>query len=236
MKRIIYFLVFISLSVMLSGCYSSSGAVAYNSNSSVRSFGGDYDNDLIASNSSDAFYDTNKDKEVKKIIFSAYLNLKVKDIDTANAKIVSIAKKYNGYVQELGTYSSIIRVKSDNLNEAVKEIELLGKITRKNISGQDVTDDYLDFQIRLENAEKARKRYLELLEKAENVEAAVKVEKELERLNETIELIKGKINRVDHLSNFSTITISIDEKKKPGIIGYIGLGLYYSVKWLFVRN
>ena len=236
MKRIIYFLVFVSLSLILSGCYSSNGATAYNSNKSVRFIGGDYDNNLIASNSGDAFYDTNKDKEIKKVIFSAYLSLKVKNIDTANAKIVSIAKKYNGYVQELGTYSSTIRVKSDNLNDAVKEIELLGKITRKNISGQDVTDDYLDYQIRLENAEKARKRYLELLEKAENVEAAVKVEKELERLNETIELIKGKMNRINHLSDFSTITISIDEKKKPGIIGYIGLGLYYSVKWLFVRN
>jgi hypothetical protein len=77
---------------------------------------------------------------------------------------------------------------------------------------------------------------LELLAKAENVEAALKVEKELERLNSTIDLLKGKMNRINHLAEFSTITINLKEKKKPGIIGYVGIGIYRSVKWLFVRN
>jgi hypothetical protein len=99
-----------------------------------------------------------------------------------------------------------------------------------------VTDQYADFSIRLENAEKARMRYLELLEKAENVQSALLVEKELERLNETIELLKGQMNRIDHLAAYSTITVYLTEKKKPGVLGYIGIGLYKSVKGLFVRN
>ena len=74
------------------------------------------------------------------------------------------------------------------------------------------------------------------MEEAENVEAALKVEKELERLNEKIDLLKGKINRIDHLSEYSTISINYEQHKKPGILGYIGLGLYKGVKWLFVRN
>jgi hypothetical protein len=86
-------------------------------------------------------------------------------------------------------------VKSEHLNDAIKEISELGKVQGKSLSGQDVTEEYLDFQIRLENAEKSRERYLELLAKAENVEAALKVEKELERLNGTIDLLKGKMNR-----------------------------------------
>lgn len=99
-----------------------------------------------------------------------------------------------------------------------------------------MTEDYLDFKIRLENAEKSRERYLELLSQAENVEAALKVEKELERLNASIDILKGKMNRIDHLSEFSTITVNLKEKKKPGPLGYIGIGLYRSVMWLFVRN
>lgn len=156
--------------------------------------------------------------------------------DTANAHIEKIAKKYNGYVNEIGTYKTIIRVESKHFEDAVGEITALGKLQHQNISGEDVTEEYLDYKIRLENAEKARKRYLELLEKAENVEATLKVEKELERLNEIIDLLKGKMNRLDHLSEFSTITIRLKEKKKPGILAYVGLGLYHSVKWLFVRN
>lgn len=139
-------------------------------------------------------------------------------------------------MSESGTYRAVIRVKSDQLNEAITTIEQLGKLTNKNVSGQDVTNEYRDYKIRLENAQKARNRYLELLKIAENVEATLKVEKELERLNNTIDLLKGKMNRIDHLDQFSTITINLKEKKNPGILGYVGLGLYHAVKWLFVRN
>jgi hypothetical protein len=88
----------------------------------------------------------------------------------------------------------------------------------------------------LDNASNARKRYLELLAKAETVEAALKVEKELERLNGEIDSLEGKINQLKHLSEYSTITVYLEEKVKPGILGYVGIGLYESVKWIFVRN
>jgi hypothetical protein len=172
----------------------------------------------------------------RKVLRSATIFLTVLQPDSSNVRIVEIAKKNDGYVSQLGSEKTIIRVMSHKLDQTIEAISTLGRVERKNVSGHDVTEDYLDFKIRLENAEKARQRYLELLEKAENVEAALKVEKELERLNESIDLLKGKMNRVDHLATFSTITIHLKEKKKPGIIGYVGIGIYRSVKWLFVRN
>jgi DNA-binding PucR family transcriptional regulator len=177
-----------------------------------------------------------KSDDVKKVIYNSSIYLTVKIPDTASVRIAEIAKKYNGYVQQSGTTSSVIRVEAHQMNAALNDISSLGKVTKKNSSGQDVTDQYADYAIRLDNAEKARLRYLELLERAENVEAALKVEKELERLNETIELMKGKMNRIDHLTSYSTITVYLTEKKKPGVIGYVGIGLYKAVKWLFVRN
>ncbi len=193
-----------------------------------------YGSEKLLASKDGEYYDVERNE--KRIFFSASLSLTVDIPDTANFYIEKIAGKYHGYVNETGTYRTIIRVKSGNFNDAIEEISALGKVQNKSLSGQDVTDEYLDFKIRLENAEKSRGRYLELLAKAENVEAALKVEKELERLNETIDLIKGKMNRIDHLSEFSTITIHLKEKKKPGLIGYVGIGLYYSIKWLFVRN
>jgi len=172
----------------------------------------------------------------KKIIYSSSMDLTVKVPDTTAVQIGNIAIKYKGYVQQTGTTMCVIRVEAKHLKTAMDEIALLGKVTNKTSFGEDVTDQYADFAIRLENAEKARMRYLELLSKAENVQAALLVEKELERLNETIELMKGQMNRIDHLSTYSTITVYLKEKKKPGIIGYIGIGVFKAVKWLFVRN
>ena len=172
----------------------------------------------------------------KKIIYSSTIDLTVKIPDTAAVQISGIATKYKGYVQQTGTTMCVIRVEAKHLKSAMDEIALLGKVTNKTSYGEDVSDQYADYAIRLENAEKARMRYLELLARAENVQAALLVEKELERLNETIELMKGQMNRIDHLSTYSTITVYLKEKKKPGVIGYIGIGVYKAVKWLFVRN
>jgi len=172
----------------------------------------------------------------RKIIYDASLELSVKNPDSAFVAVKNIAKKHSGYTQAIESHKTTIRVKYTELNQALSELMALGKVEWKNIRGDDVTEAYTDYKIRLDNAEKARNRYLELLNKAVTVEEIIKVEKELERLNETIDLLKGKMNRIDLLSEFSTITVYLDEKPKPGIVGYVFVGLYKGMKWLFIRN
>lgn len=170
------------------------------------------------------------------VVYHAKAELTVSNVDTVNYQLTQIAKKYDGYVVTLGSKQSSIRVKAVFLQNAVEEVLRSGNVRRKIISGLDVTEEYNDFTVRLENANKARQRYLELLARAENVEAALKVEKELERLNGEIDLITGKLNRLSHLSDFSTIDVELAEQKKIGVLGYIGIGIYKAMKWLFVRN
>ncbi len=181
-------------------------------------------------------YSKKSDITERKILYDAYIEISVKDVDTAFGRIMPLTEKYEGYMTNRSLSRTVIRVKSEHFEAAIIEIEALGKVTSKRITGNDVTEEFSDSQIRLENAERARDRYLELLDQAENVQAALMVEKELERLNGEIERLKGRINRLNHLEEYSTITIIIRERKKPGILGYVGIGLYHSVKWLFVRN
>ena len=177
-----------------------------------------------------------KAKDARVVIYRASAELVVSNVDTVNIRLSQIAKRYGGYVVVLGNKQSSIRVEAIHLEKALNDVLRSGRVRRKTISGQDVTEEYNDFTVRLENANKARQRYLELLARAENVEAALKVEKELERLNGEIDLITGKLNRLNHLSEFSTIEVALVEKKKIGVLGYVGLGIYEAVKWLFVRN
>lgn len=172
----------------------------------------------------------------RKIVYDASMRLDVKNVDSALVAAKEIAKKYEGYTQSIETSSTTIRIKNTRLNEAMHDLSKLGKIKWKTIKGDDVTEAYTDYQIRLDNAEKTRARYLELLNKATTVDEILKIEKELERLNENIDLIKGKMNRIDHLASFSTVTVYFQEKTKPGILGYPIIGIYKGIKWLFVRN
>ena len=170
------------------------------------------------------------------VLYNASITLLLKAPDSLNKKLPLLTKKYDGYVMTVGDNLSTIRVPAAQLNNVLQELSALGKVTARSLSGQDVTDDYTDYTIRLDNAEKARLRYLQLLEKAENVDAAVKVEKELERLNSEIDLLKGKLARFDHLAAFSTVTIHLEKKHKIGLLGYPFVGLYKGIKWLFVRD
>jgi hypothetical protein len=170
------------------------------------------------------------------VIYNADMDIIVSVSDSATVRLTEITNLYGGYIQSLSNKKAIIRIKSDQLNNTIADISKIGKVKRKIVSGNDVTEQYLDLQIRLDNAYNARKKYTELLDKSTSVEAALKVEKELERLNVEIDALEGKLKRLDHLSEFSTITVYISETIKPGILGYIGIGLYESVKWLFVRN
>lgn len=171
----------------------------------------------------------------RKVIYNARLTLTVKNIDSANAFITSLVNNYEGYLVTVGNSKTEIRVKSIFLNNTLSDLNKIGTVTNKNVFGQDVTEEYFDNEIRLENAKKARQRYLELLQKAENVATTLLVEKELERLNGEIDIIEGKLKRMNHLTEFSTIDIYLEQKEKLGILGYIFVGLFKGIGWLFVR-
>ncbi len=40
---------------------------------------------------------------------------------------------------------------------------------------------------------------------------------------------------MNHLTDFSTIEIYLEQKEKLGILGYVFVGLYKGIEWLFVR-
>lgn len=229
MKNIAFIFSFI---ILLASCTANRSA-AYDSYRNVGFVGGNNLSGFSSDNSSDQLAGF---KESQMIIYNASVGLTVKNPDSAAAKVTAVAKKYEGYVVSVSNSYVSIRVKSENLNSAVKEIETFGKVRYKTISGNDVTMEYNDLTIRLDNANKARQRYLELLSKAEDVKAALEVEKELERLNKEIDLLEMQIRNINQQVDYSLINVSIEERKQPGILGYAFIGLYKGVKWLFVWN
>ncbi len=173
----------------------------------------------------------------RMINYSANVSIEVKkQADTTLAQIGRLAKELGGWVESSSTNYCRIRVRSENFQNALTRIETLGKVTSKNIYADDVTEQHADLKMRLENAEKARTRYLELLAKAQTVDEMLKVEKELERINLVIEQLKSSLEQVEENNRYSLITVYVKEKTKPGIVGYVFVGLYKGVKWLFVRN
>ena len=171
---------------------------------------------------------------VRKVMYSMKYLFTSDQPDSIHIKIVQIAKKYNGYIVEQTNDMTTIRIPSKNQIEALTTIEGMGKVSKKELSGKDVTEEYEDLNIKLETLEKARKRYLELLDKAEDVKATLEVEKELERVNKEIDLLKGKLTNMTHLIEYITIEVRTEKTVRPGPLGWIFYGVYKGIAWLFV--
>ncbi|MEL7163395.1 MAG: DUF4349 domain-containing protein [Bacteroidota bacterium] len=171
----------------------------------------------------------------RKLIYAAHLVLSAPEPDTVINRIITLAENYGGNIVATDGQQATIRVPVQRFTAALEEVETFGKLKDKRIMGEDVTDEYRDYAIRLDNAERSRQRYLELLDLAKNVEEAITVERELERLNETIDLLKGRLNRLEQLEAYGTISVYVNKKAKLGPLGAIFKGLYSGVRWLFVR-
>ena len=170
----------------------------------------------------------------RKVIYNIYFSLEADYPDTVINNLQTMAKSYKGYIVSIRKNNLTIRIPAAKSSGFIKEIENAAKVKDKHISGKDITEEYVDLEIKIDNLEKARQRYLELLAKAEDVTATLNVEKELERIQRQLDLLKGREKKLSHLVEYVTIDIDVNVGVKPGPLGYIFVGLYKAAKWLFV--
>ncbi len=170
------------------------------------------------------------------VVSDAAIKLKSESPDSVHRTVISLALNNGGYVLRSTNDQTAIRLLAERFHDAVDEILVLGEVLDKEITGKDVTEQYRDLQIRLENAMKTRERYLTLLGKAKSVQEIARIETELERVNTGIETLKGKINRLSHLTLYSTITVDTRTPLKPGVVARLGGWVYGGIKGLFVSN
>lgn len=153
-------------------------------------------------------------------------------IDEAEA----LAERFEGYVASEGPGLITIRIPDRQLEAALDELATLGRETRRDIRASDVTMAYADLETRLDNAKALQTRLRGLLEEAESVPDVLAVEVELARVTTEVERLEGQIRFLANQVAFSTVTLRVVDEVRPGPLGYVVIGAYEAVKWLFVRG
>ncbi|MBN1123819.1 MAG: DUF4349 domain-containing protein [Sedimentisphaerales bacterium] len=141
------------------------------------------------------------------VIYNGVIHVVVDRIADSIEQVKTDVEAVGGYMQAMTGTSITVKIPAAKFEALITRIESLGEVTHKDIKGTDVTEEMRDLKIRLANAETVRDRLTALLDKAEKVEDAIKIEKELERVTETIELLKGKIAAMENQIAFSTLTV-----------------------------
>ena len=144
----------------------------------------------------------------RMMVYTSWLTMVVHEPQAAVAQAEQIAQELGGYVQRVQGLVVTLRIPADRYQEAIKRIETLGQVADRRLQAEDKTDEFVDLEARLKNAIAVRGRLAELLARAENVEAALKVELELKRVGEEIERLTAQLENLRNQIALGTITLT----------------------------
>jgi len=157
--------------------------------------------------------------EERIIVRNGDMSLVVEDVPGARDEINQLASRLDGFVVNSNIYGDgeemrgwiSIRIPSDRFDQAMGELRALAvRVRSESVSTQDITEEYVDLNSRLRNAEAAESQYLALLERAEEVEDILKIYEALSLIRYEIEQIRGRIQYLEQISAMSLISINLE--------------------------
>jgi hypothetical protein len=155
-------------------------------------------------------------QQEQKVIKTGRLAFQSNDLTETHNRILGLADQYKGFIQSDNSgknynrlYTSmVIRVPSENFQAFINAVsEGVSYFDQKEITRQDVSEEFVDLEARLKAKHELEKRYLELLKQAKNVKEMLEIERELSKIREEIEAKQGRLQFLENRVSMSTVNI-----------------------------
>jgi hypothetical protein len=160
-----------------------------------------------------------------KIIRDGRLDLRIAPglFGTSAEQVRVIAADLGGYVSSGETYIEefeddryavgwyTMRIPSGRFDEAVGRVEQLGERVSATLSSQDVTEEYVDLEGRLNYWRQQEAFYSALMDEAETVNDMIALQAQMQEVLLTIEQIEGRMRYLDTRTDFATLTVGLTE-------------------------
>ena len=176
----------------------------------------------------------------QKIIKNGKLRFETTDLDKTSNKIHTAVKKYKAQIQsdnEGKDYNSItrnivIRVSNENFENLLNDISSgIAYFDQKEISSEDVTEQFIDIEARLKAKKELENRYLDLLKKTNKISEILEIEKELVAIREEIEAKQGQLNYLQNRVAMSTLEINFyKQTTETGVTVSYGTKMWNAIK------
>ncbi len=164
----------------------------------------------------------------RKIIKTGEMHIQTKEfkacVEALGEKVLSLG----GYIQDSNIQGNNYYNEYENMRYAnltvclpqehfdsfINSPQEYGNVTNTATNSQDITNQYVDTEIRLKSLKTRHERLLALLEKSGSLEELFQIEKELGDVTYELEIAEGTLQKYDQLVNMSTIHIAIQEVQK----------------------
>ena len=169
----------------------------------------------------DDYYST-ADSDERMIVRNGEMELVVEDITQAVEDITQMSLAFGGYVvssyvrgeeEEMRGWITF-RVPDEKFETALEQLrDMAVRVESEQTYSQDVTEEYIDLQARLANAEATEQQYLALLDKAEEIDDILDIYDYLSRIRSEIEQLKGRIQYLEQTTSTSLISVSLEPEE-----------------------
>ena len=166
------------------------------------------------------------DSSERIIIENTSLSLQVKEVAESINKIEEKTKALGGFLinshlskpESAASGTISVRIPEDKRKEAMDSFkEMAVKVVSESVNGNDVTDQYMDLEARLEVLYKTKVKYEEILQRADKVNDLLNVQQQLTSLQNQIDNLKGQQKYLEQSAKLTKITVylSTDELALP---------------------
>lgn len=149
----------------------------------------------------------------RKVIYTADIGVETDDFEAFSNEIQKEITRIGGYVLESTLYNEqaedlksghmTVRIPHEDFDSFIDLIEEGStKVIDHYVSGEDVTEEFVDLESRLKSKEQVEERLLEFLAGAEETEDLLKISNDLAQVQEDMERIVGRMNYLQDKTDF----------------------------------
>ncbi|MBI3458271.1 MAG: DUF4349 domain-containing protein [Candidatus Rokubacteria bacterium] len=160
----------------------------------------------------------------RRILRRATLTVELADVDRGIARLTNLVEATGGYVAETQTWSDdagtlratvTAYVPPAEFGRTLRDLDGLGRATSRQISGQDVSEEFVDLEARVRNLERHEGQLLAFMGKAQKLVDLLSIEQELARVRGEIERLSGRIRFLSARTEMAAVQVSLTRTVAP---------------------
>lgn len=159
------------------------------------------------------------------IIKNGQLSMVVEDVRAGAEWIGNWAQQKGGFLVSSNIYDEYdspradvtVRVPVDVFDEGVEELKAVGEVKSENVTGRDVTEEFVDLDAQVKNLKATEEQFLSIMRQATKIADVLAVQRELTSVRSQIDRIQGRMNYLQKSAQLSTLTVhlSTDPESLP---------------------
>jgi Domain of unknown function (DUF4349) len=159
----------------------------------------------------------------RRVIRTADVSLETDAPDAVGRKVTALAASNGGFVlssdtdrshaddgEEVITVTIVFRVPAATFDATLQSLREFGKhVSSEKVTGQDVTEEYVDLEARIKAQRALEDQFLTILKEAKAIHDVLEVEQKLGDVRTEIERAEGRRRFLENQTSLSTLTVHL---------------------------